>query len=88
MKLRERLDRIEAALATLVERQTTRDWYTIEDVAKLLGKAPFTVREWARNRRINAQKQGSGRGKFQAWVVSHAELQRIEREGLLPIKQR
>ena len=87
MKLRERLDRIEAALATLVERQTTREWYSIEDVAKLLGKAPFTVREWARNGRINAEKQCSGRGKFQAWVVSHVELQRIHREGLLPIRR-
>lgn len=87
MKLRERLDRIEAALATLVERQTVKEWYAIEDVAKLLGKAEFTVREWARNGRINAEKKGSGRGKFQAWVVSHAEVQRIQRQGLLPIKR-
>jgi excisionase family DNA binding protein len=85
LQVLQRLDRIESALATLVERQTVKDWYTIEDVAKMLGKAEFTVREWARNGRINAEKKGSGRGKFQAWVVSHAEVLRYEREGLLPL---
>ena len=81
--LLERLDRIETSLATLVERQTVKDWYATEEVAKLLGRAEFTVREWCRLGRINAEKKGSGRGKFQCWVVSHAEMLRIQREGLL-----
>ena len=50
----------------------------------ILGKAEFTVREWCRRRRIHAQKRRSGRGKFCSWVISHEELQRIQREGLLP----
>ena len=82
----QRLDRIEAALAILVERQTIKEWYGTEELSKLLGKAEFTVREWARNGRINAVKRGSGRGKFQSWAISHEELQRIQREGLLPGK--
>ena len=85
--LAERLDRIEASLATLVERQTVKDWYTTEEAAKILGKAEFTVREWCRLGRINAEKKASGRGKYQAWVISHEELQRIQREGLLPTQR-
>ena len=83
----QRLDRIEEALLKLVERQSVKDWYTTAECGKILGKAEFTVREWARNGRIHAEKKGSGRGKFQSWVVAHAELQRIQREGLLPIKK-
>jgi hypothetical protein len=81
-----RLDRIEAALSILIERQTLKDWYTTGEVAKMLGnKSEFTVREWCRLRRVHAQKKGSGRGKHQSWVISHQELLRIQREGLLPL---
>jgi hypothetical protein len=83
----ERLGHIEEALSALVQRQSVKEWYTTAQAGKHLGKAEFTVREWARNGRIHAQKKGSGRGRFQSWVVSHVELQRIEREGLLPIRR-
>lgn len=82
----ERLDRIEAALATLVQQRTVKDWYSTDEVAKILAKDPFTVRQWCRMHRVHAEKRRSGRGKYQAWVISHAELLRIEREGLLPPK--
>ena len=52
----------------------------------MLGKDEYTVREWCRHRRVNAQKRRSGRGKFQEWVIAHAELERFQREGLLPPK--
>lgn len=80
----DRLQRIEAALATLVDKHTVKEWYTTEEVAQIFGKAEFTVREWCRLRRVHAEKRNSGRGKFQAWVISHTELQRFQREGLLP----
>lgn len=79
-----RLDKIESTLKLLVDRQTVKDFYSTDEVAEILGKAEFTVREWCRRRRINAQKRRSGRGKFCSWVISHDELQRIQREGLLP----
>jgi hypothetical protein len=84
----ERLDRIEAVLAALMDRQTVKDWYSTEEVARLLGRAEFTVREWCRLGRVNAEKKGSGRGKFLCWVVSHTELLRIQREGILPLAGR
>jgi len=82
----DRLDRIEAAVTELVRQRTVKDWYTTEEAARILGRAEFTVREWCRLGRVHAEKQGSGRGKFQCWVVSHAELLRIQREGLLPLR--
>ncbi len=84
--LEERLERIESMLVTLVEQQTVRDWYNTDQVAQIVGKSEFTVREWARLGRIRAEKQKSGRGAHAAWVISHAELVRIQRDGLIPLK--
>jgi hypothetical protein len=78
-----RLMRMEQMLSALVERQQVRDWYTTHEFAKTVGKAEFTVREWGRLGRISAEKRKSGRGAFASWVVSHQELLRYQREGLL-----
>lgn len=86
MTVDERLEKIEALLVSLVERQAVKDFYEVEEFARLVGKAPFTVREWARLGRINGQKRGSGRGAYTAWVFSHAELLRYQRDGLLPMR--
>jgi Helix-turn-helix domain len=88
MNLRARLDKIEAMLAVLVERQQIREWYTTQEFAQTVGKAEFTVREWCRHGRLNAEKRISGRGAYSAWVVSHTELLRYQREGLLPVTSR
>jgi hypothetical protein len=79
----DRLAKVEAALDLLVKRETIKDWYSTDELAQLLGKAEFTVREWCRLGRIRAEKKGSGRGKFLAWVVSHDEVLRIQRDELL-----
>ncbi len=82
----ERLQRVEALLTDLVRQRMMKDWYTTAELAALLGKAEFTVREWCRLGRIRAEKRHSGRGAFSAWVISHAEFLRYQREGLLPIQ--
>jgi hypothetical protein len=82
--LLERLDRIEAALEALVRQRTIKDWYDIADFAALVGKSEFTCREWCRHGRVHAAKRRSGRGRTQEWVVSHEELLRFQKEGLLP----
>ena len=84
MSVEEQLEEIRSMLAVLVERQTVKDFYEVEEFARLVGKAAFTVREWARLGRIHAAKRKSGRGAFAAWVISDAELQRYRKEGLLP----
>lgn len=87
MKLRDRLDRIEVMLTELIERQTVREWYTTQEFALSVGKAEFTVREWCRLARIRAEKRLSGRGAYPAWAISHDELLRYQREGLLPFQE-
>jgi hypothetical protein len=83
MTVEERLEKIEAMLVALVERQTVKDFYEIEEFAKLVGKSCFTCREWCRLGRIRADKKLSGRGAYARWVVPHSELLRYQREGLL-----
>jgi len=85
--LEQRLENIEAMLAILVQRQTVKDYYEIEEFSKLVGKSCFTCREWCRLGRIQAEKKLSGRGAHARWVVPHAEVQRHQREGLLPYRQ-
>jgi hypothetical protein len=86
LALEKRLERMESMLVVLVERQTVKEWYSVEEAARLLGKAEFTVREWCRLGRLHAEKKDSGRGAHASWVISHAELLRYQREGLLPLQ--
>ena len=72
-----RLDKIEALLVVLVERQTVREWYTTQEFARAVGKAAFTVREFCRLGRLRAGKRQSGRGAHPQWVLSHAELEAL-----------
>ena len=83
-----RLDRIEEMLASLVEREQTKEHYGTEEFSCVVGKAEFTVREWCRLGRIRVSKKQSGQGKHANWVVSHDELLRYRKEGLLPASSR
>jgi hypothetical protein len=82
----ERLKRIESTLADLVEQRTIKDWYTTSEVAAELSRAEFTVREWCRLGRVNAQKRLCGRGCNQEWSISHEEVLRIRNHGLIPVQ--
>lgn len=68
----------------VVQQRTIKEWYSPEEVAEVLGKQPYTVREWCRFRRINARKRPTGRGDAKEWEISHNELERIKSHGLLP----
>jgi hypothetical protein len=78
------LDRIEAALNSLVEQRIPKAWYSTAEAARVLGRAEFTVREWCRLGRVKAEKRRCGRGRSQEWMIPHAELLRYQNEGLLP----
>lgn len=79
-----RLERIESALGELLLQRTVKEWYSLKEFATLVGKAEFTVQSWCRMGRIRAEKRNSGRGKYHEWTISHQELVRYQREGLLP----
>jgi hypothetical protein len=86
MTVEERLEKIEAKLDALLDRDRVREWYSVEEVARIAGRAPFTVREWARHGRIKAERKESGRGAYRSYAISHEELLRFQREGLLPVR--
>jgi len=85
-ELKQRLTRIEDMLESILEqRAAIREFYSTSEVANLLGRAEFTVREWCRLGRILAEKRACGRGLSKEWMISHEEVQRIKNEGLLPL---
>ena len=83
-ELLDRLERVLPVLETLAEQGQVQEWYSTADVAKVLGRDPYTVRQWCRFGRVRAEKRRCGRGKSQEWIISHEELGRIRSEGLLP----
>jgi len=87
MTMEERLEKIESLLVVLVERQQVREYYSVEQFARIVGRAEFTCREWCRHGRIKGEKRLSGRGPFPAWAISHIEMLRYQREGLLPLQE-
>lgn len=82
----ERLERIESTLGQLLHQRTVKEWYSTAEVAAILGKAEFTVREWCRLGRVHAEKRAYGRGSSREWMIAHAELDRIRNEGLLALR--
>jgi hypothetical protein len=84
-KLDERLARIENLLTKPAGGKAFRkDWFTVPEAAEVLGKQPFTIREWCRLHRIEAKKRICGRGRTSEWIISSAEIERYLNEGLLP----
>lgn len=84
--LASRLDRIESLLTSLAIGQQVRQWYSVEEFARLVDRSAFTCRRWCCLGRIKAHKKTSGRGAHAAWAIAHEELLRYKREGLLPAK--
>jgi predicted trehalose synthase len=91
-RLDARLSGLEDVLAALrdflEERKTVKESYTTAEAAAILGKRPYTVREWCRLGRIHATKAMCGRGGEVEWRISHEELERFRNEGLLPLPRR
>jgi predicted NACHT family NTPase len=86
-RIEKELIEIKAMVAQLLSQRQVQDWYDTKTAAKLLDeKSPYTVREWCREGRCNAEKRHCGRGKSKEWMISHAELERLKAEGLLPRK--
>jgi len=89
-RLEARLTRLEELLEAMrgasVSTAPAKDYYTTAEAAQLLGKRTYTVREWCRLGRVNAEKAAFGRGLDEEWRISHDELVRIQNEGLLRLQ--
>src|SRR6266542_451627 len=83
LEISERLQRIETLLHSLIDQRTIKEWYSTAEVAKILARAEFTVREWFRLWRVRAEKKKCGRGVGSEWIICYEELTRIRNEGLL-----
>lgn len=92
LELRNRLASMEQSLALIIDhlqaKRSEKSWYTTSEAAEILDKRPYTVREWCRLGRINADKAMSGRGIDEEWRISHEEIERISNSGLLPVNRR
>ena len=82
-ELREVMPLLAEIRCLLAAPQAAREWYSVEEAAKLLGKSAYTVREYCREGRINARKRSERRGGAELWNVSAAEITRIKDEGFL-----
>ncbi len=83
-----RLDRIENLLIEMQQQRTTKEFYTTAEVAEIVSRSEYTVREWCRLGRVQADKSHVGCGGSMEWRISHDELQRVLNEGPLPIPKR
>lgn len=83
-RLSARVAELEATVRRVVATPPAKEWYTTAEIARLLARAEWTVREWCRLGRVHAVKRPCGRGAHREWAIRHAELIRITNEGLLP----
>jgi excisionase family DNA binding protein len=67
----------------LINQRTVKEVYTTAEVADILGRSEYTVREWARKGQVQAGKAPNGR----SWLISHAELTRLRNHGPSPEHQ-
>jgi hypothetical protein len=84
-KILAELGLIKGMIQSLPYRLQVQEFYSTEEFARHVDKAEFTVREWCRNGRLNANKRKDGRGPNKAWTIPHSELERYRKDGLLPL---
>ena len=72
-----KLDRIDRHLQAVPAGSADKAWYTVEEVAALIQKSPWTVRQACNKGRIAAQKSPDDK-----WRISKEEVTKIQNYGL------
>lgn len=76
--------KLDAIMETVVSQKTIKDFYSTAEVADMVGRSEFQVRQWCREGRVKAIKRACGRGSHKSWMVSHEEVDRYRNHGLRP----
>jgi hypothetical protein len=85
----ETIEEMKAAIFSMQKHPADdRTAYTVNEVAEMLGVAPYTVRGWCNAGRIKGTKRDERRGKDGVWSITAAEIHRHRNEGLLPVDKR
>lgn len=83
-RIEERMEALEKRIEAVVIGRLDKEWYTTEEVAVMLKRAPWTIRQHCLAGRIRARK----RAGTDRWLVSREELERVMNEGLLkPVRK-
>jgi hypothetical protein len=82
-KLDEFLALLKALRSSPEQSSNTPKSYSVAEIADIVGRAEFTVREWARTGRIDAYR-GTSRGPYGVWRISQESLHYYQTFGLLP----
>jgi excisionase family DNA binding protein len=67
----------------IINHRSVKEAYSTAEVAEILNRSEYTVREWCRKGQVQAVKAANGR----SWLVSHAELTRLRSHGPRPEDQ-
>lgn len=59
-------------------------WFSPVELARLIGRTSYTVRQWCRLGRLKARKRACGRGSHLAWEIPVEELQHYRNHGIRP----
>ncbi len=84
--LRQILEMQRQILDRLQVEQPRQEWYSPNELARLIDRKPATIRGWCRSGRLTAHKRPLGRGDKLEWEISADELQRYREHGLLPVE--
>lgn len=76
------IERVDRKIDGVVERLAgaTKDFYTVDEVAELTGRAAYTVRSWIGDGRIRAERV-SGTGPRGRLLIPRAELKKLIASG-------
>lgn len=75
-----RLESIEQVLTDLLSQKAKKEMYSTCEVAKIIGRSEYTVREYCRKGQVQAEKAPNGRG----WLVPNSEVDRLRNFGPTP----
>jgi hypothetical protein len=76
--------RLEENQAHLDSQEPPRQFYSTKEFSERVDRSEYTVRQWCKHGRINAQKRHGGRGAYDEWQIPASEPQRFLDFGLLP----